>query len=136
MAIDAELRTRQPMTWTSRPTPVAGGFVTVVVEGTPVPSALLRLADHVAGRAAAGMTVILDLDGLVLTRSTAMRTFIAHLNERCKEAEVVLVCRRSTGRRLLRRWSAGSMPVVGDDPVGRRMMHVEALTAPSEVAER
>lgn len=120
MVTDVEPRTRQPMTWTTGPATVTGGFVTFVVEGTPVVSSLLRLADHVAECTAAGKTVVVDLDGLVLTSSTAMRTFIAHLNQRCSQANVVLVCRRSTGRRLLRRWAAGSMPVVGDDPVGRR----------------
>ena len=100
------------MTWAFRPGLLDDGSVTVEVEGTPAVSALLQLAEEVAQHAATGTTVIIDLDRLVLTSPSAMRGFIGHLNHRCRPGGAVLACRRSTGRQLLRRWAAGSLPVV------------------------
>ena len=105
------------MTWVFQPGLLDDEVVTVEVVGIPASSALLELAQDVAAHASAGKTVVVDLDGLVLTRPSAMRDFIAQLNRCHAGGEVVLACRRSTGRQLLRRWAAGSIPVVGADVV-------------------
>lgn len=100
------------MTWVFNPGLGTDGVVTVEVQGTPVSAALLVLAEDVAQLTSAGTTVVVDLDGLVLTSSSAMRGFIAALDRRCSGGDVVLACRRPTGRQLLRRWAAGSIRVV------------------------
>ncbi|HAS10905.1 MAG TPA: hypothetical protein DCS55_10390 [Acidimicrobiaceae bacterium] len=110
---------REAMHWAFRPAPLDLGPVTVEVHGTPAIEALWRLADAIEPHTSAGATVILDLDGLVLTSSRTMRGFIAHLNARGMASNTVLRCSRSTGRKLLRRWAGSSMPIVGRDARGR-----------------
>lgn len=107
---------RDAMHWAFRPTPLDLGSVTVEVHGTPAIEALWRLADALEPHTSAGTTVILDLDGLVLTSSRTMRGFIAHLNARGMAPSIVLRCSRSTARKLLRRWAGTSMPIVGATP--------------------
>lgn len=108
------------MTWAFNPGFRSDGVVTVEVQGTPASAALLVLAEDVAQLASAGTTVVVDLDDLVLTSSSAMRGFIARLHA-LGGGDVILSCRRPTGRQLLRRWGAGSIPVVAggaDDGAG------------------
>jgi hypothetical protein len=100
------------MRWTFRPGHHDDVAVTVEVEGITAASSMERLAEEVADQTSAGKVVIIDVDGLVLTSEPAVRELVARLNERCLPGEVVLACRRSTGRRLLRRWTGGSIPVV------------------------
>lgn len=110
------------MHWLFGPTAGRPGVVTVHVYGTPEDVPLLRLADALEQHTASGTTVVLDLNGLVLTSAHAMRGFIARVNELGIGPHLVVVCNRSTGRRLLRRWVASSMPVVAehvDAPLGR-----------------
>lgn len=89
-----------------------GSRVVVIVEGTSATAPLLGLAEEVAQHTSAGTRIVLDLDGLVLTSSSALRAFVGRLDERGSSARVVLRCSRSTGRQLLRRWVGGSITVV------------------------
>ena len=101
--------------WAFPPEPLAERTVTVEVEGTPALTSLLQLAEEVAVHVSLGRMVRVDLDGLLLTSPGAMRRFLGHLHRRCPGGGVVIVCSRPTGRELLRRWGAASLPVVGGD---------------------
>lgn len=98
--------------WAFPPEPLAEPDVTVEVDGTPALASLLQLAEEIALHVSLGRTVWVDLDGLVLTSPGAMRRFLGHLHRRCPTGGVRLVCSRPTGRELLRRWGAASLPVV------------------------
>lgn len=119
--------------WAFPPEPLTGRNVTVRLDGTPELTGLLHLAEEIAVHVSLGRLVWVDLDGLVLTSPGAMRRFLGQLHRRCATGGVVLVCSRPTGRELLRRWGAASLPVVDGHPSpgGSPGVHPWAADGPS-----
>lgn len=75
--------------------------------------------------------LLVDVGDLLLTDGKAVRGFLTRLVGGRPNGGVVLVCRRMTGRRLLRRWGGNVVPIVArvDDGVVPRGVPVE--TAPA-----
>lgn len=86
--------------------------VVLTVSGTPAEELLALLADGIAELTAAGQTVVLDLDALMMTKPAAMRAFLARLLGKSPEDRVVLKCGRLTGRKVLRRWTTADLSIV------------------------
>lgn len=86
--------------------------VVLALSGTPAADVLALLADGVAELTAAGQTVVLGLDDLVMTRAAVMRGFLARLLGKSDEERIILQCGRLSGRQVLRRWTTDELAIV------------------------
>jgi hypothetical protein len=86
--------------------------VVLALSGTPAADVLALVADGVAELTAAGQTVVLGLDDLVMTRAAVMRGFLARLLGKSVQGRIVLQCGRRSGRQVLRRWTTDELAIV------------------------
>jgi hypothetical protein len=86
--------------------------VVLALAGTPADDVLALLADGIAELTAAGQTVVLGLDDLVMTKAAVMRGFLARLLGKSVEQRIILQCGRLSGRQVLRRWTTDELAIV------------------------
>jgi hypothetical protein len=90
--------------------------VVLALAGTPADDVLALLADGIAELTAAGQTVVLGLDDLVMTKAAVMRGFLARLLGKSVEQRIILQCGRLSGRQVLRRWTTDEVAIVPATP--------------------
>jgi hypothetical protein len=90
--------------------------VVLALAGTPADDVLALLADGIAELTAAGQTVVLGLDDLVMTKAAVMRAFLARLLGKSVEQRIILQCGRLSGRQVLRRWTTDEVAIVPATP--------------------
>lgn len=96
---------------TTKPSP-RPDVVVFALSGTPAEDLLALFADGVAELTNARHTVVVDLDGLVMTKPSTMRSFLARLVAKSADDRVVLQCTRLTGRKVLRRWTNDDLSII------------------------
>lgn len=75
----------------------------VTLRGAVERDALSRLEPDLPSDVTSGCDVVLDLDEVTLLDAAGLRDVFARLRRSCG-TPLVVVCRRSTGRRLLHTW--------------------------------
>lgn len=83
----------------------------VSVAGTLDAAPMTRLLDMLTAHYAHG-DVIIDLNGVMMTSPSAIRSLVARLSAWADTATLRIVCDRLTARRLLRKWGGGALPLV------------------------
>jgi hypothetical protein len=95
--------------------------VVLALSGTPDGDLLALLADGIAELTAAGQTVELGLDDLVMTKAAVMRGFLARLLGKSVDERIILQCGRLSGRQVLRRWTTDELAIVSALTVDREL---------------
>lgn len=89
-----------------------GSVTCVTLSGTGDDTVLVPLADRLV--AAGPLPLVVDVSDLFLLDVNALRGFLAHLLDGDDGGRVTLVCRRRSGRRLLRHWAGNATRIVAD----------------------
>lgn len=83
----------------------------VMLSGAADEEFLLRVANDLA-EARDDEALVVDVGEFLLTDANALRGFLAQLHDGSPNRRIALVCRRLSGRRLLRRWFGDEVPIV------------------------